>query len=77
MKGRSKADSALDNSNYQYSVAASKVESYTSNGLNQYTDVTIDGILVGLTYDDAGNLLNDETWTYTYDVENRLTVGQY
>ncbi|MCH8172596.1 MAG: hypothetical protein IIA70_04720 [Proteobacteria bacterium] len=33
---------------YVYNPSASKVESYTSNGLNQYTDVTIRYLFKGV-----------------------------
>jgi RHS repeat-associated protein len=41
---------------------------YTSNGLNQYASVS--GI--AYSYDGNGNLTNDGTTAYTYDIENRL-----
>ena len=44
-------------------------DSYTVNGLNQYTDVGGSAI----TYDDNGNLTGDGIWTFAYDAENRLT----
>lgn len=44
--------------------------SYTSNGLNQYTEVNGQT----LTYDDNGNLTSDGARTYAYDVENRLST---
>jgi RHS repeat-associated protein len=42
---------------------------YTSNNLNQYTEVNS----VDFDYDERGNLTDDGTNTYTYDSENRLT----
>ena len=42
---------------------------YTVNDDNQYT-VMKD---VSLTYDPAGNLLTNGSWTYSWDNENRLT----
>jgi hypothetical protein len=39
---------------------------WTFNGNNQITTS-------GFTYDAAGNLLNDGTYTYVWDAENRLT----
>jgi RHS repeat-associated protein len=42
--------------------------SYTANNLNQYTTVGS----THPTYDSNGNLLNDGTFTYCYDAENRL-----
>jgi RHS repeat-associated protein len=41
---------------------------YTSNSLNQYTQVGA----ATLTYDLNGNLTGDGTWAYWYDEENRL-----
>jgi len=45
---------------------------YTPGDLNQYTAIT--GTLgeASLGYDPDGNMLNDGTWTYTYDCENRI-----
>ena len=47
---------------------AARNDTYTVNGLNQYTQVT------GRTYvhDDNGNLINNGIRNYAYDVENRL-----
>lgn len=56
------------NSLYQYS-GTSPTESYTVNGLNQYTVVGSKGF----GYDDNGNLTADGASAYYYDVENRLT----
>ncbi|MFA4842824.1 MAG: RHS repeat-associated core domain-containing protein [Candidatus Omnitrophota bacterium] len=42
---------------------------YTSNSLNQYTQVKA----TSYTYDNNGNLTSDGANTYTYDYENRLT----
>ena len=41
---------------------------YTTNNLNQYT--AADG--TSFTYDDSGNMTNDDRYTYNYDPENRL-----
>ena len=41
---------------------------YTANGLNQYKTAGA----ATFTYDANGNLTGDGTYTYTYDVENRL-----
>ncbi len=41
---------------------------YAVNGLNQYTTAGP----ATFAYDDNANLTGDGTWTYTYDVENRL-----
>ncbi|MCP5380344.1 MAG: RHS repeat-associated core domain-containing protein [Novosphingobium sp.] len=42
---------------------------YAANGLNQYTQ---SGTKT-LGYDDNGNLISDQTWTFGYDAENQLT----
>lgn len=42
---------------------------YTSDGLNRYMAAGASS----LTYDANGNLTGDGTWTYGYDVENKLT----
>lgn len=59
---------ALDNDAYAFTVAA-KADSYSVNGLNQYTAVAG----TSHTYDANGNLTSDGSTTYAYDVENRLT----
>lgn len=41
---------------------------YTTNGLNQYTDVAGNDIC----HDGNGNLTADGNWVYQYDIENRL-----
>jgi RHS repeat-associated protein len=41
---------------------------YTSNNLNQYTQVGVGG----LGYDVNGNLRSQSGWTYTYDAQNRM-----
>lgn len=41
---------------------------YTTNGLNQYTSAGG----ASFTYDANGNLTSDGTYTYLYDIENRL-----
>ena len=53
----------------------SATESYTPNGLNQYTAVSG----VSLSWDPRGNLTSDGTTTYSYDLENHLTgaTGTY
>ena len=39
---------------------------YATNGLNQYTQSSTRT----LGYDDNGNLISDQTWTFGYDAEN-------
>jgi RHS repeat-associated protein len=66
--------------------------SKTTNGVTQTRQYNADNELIkinaqGLTYDNKGNTLNDGTYTYAYDEENRLisvtriadsaVVGQY
>lgn len=50
------------------SVSNGSVTSYSANGLNQYTAVGS----ASLSYDNNGNLTSDGTYTYEYDIENRL-----
>jgi RHS repeat-associated protein len=50
-------------------IAAS--DTYLANSLNQYSHVSGHAFA----YDLNGNLLSDGTWTYTYDVENRLLTA--
>ncbi|MDJ0642830.1 MAG: RHS repeat-associated core domain-containing protein [Erythrobacter sp.] len=56
------------NDAYSWDGAANANTQYTVNGLNQYTSVGSSGFA----YDQNGNLTDDGTWTYLYDVENRL-----
>ena len=56
------------NNLYQWSGASPGTKSYTANGLNQYT--TAGGAAMG--YDANGNLTGDGTWSYGYDLDNRL-----
>ncbi len=53
----------------------SATQSYTPNGLNQYT--AVGG--VSLSWDPRGNLTSDGSTTYSYDLENHLTgaTGTY
>jgi RHS repeat-associated protein len=57
------------NTNYAYTSYSNGTESYTPNGLNQYTSVGG----TGFTHDANGNLTSDGSTTYAYDIENRLT----
>ena len=45
---------------------------YTPNTLNQIDTLTTDGQIKNLNYDVDGNLIEDETFDYTWDAENRL-----
>ncbi|WP_345537551.1 RHS repeat-associated core domain-containing protein, partial [Variovorax defluvii] len=59
---------AWSNDLYQWNGASPGTKSYTANGLNQYT--ALGG--TALTYDANGNLAGDGTWSYGYDLDNRL-----
>ncbi|MDQ0612258.1 RHS repeat-associated protein [Variovorax sp. W1I1] len=59
------------NNIYQWTGAAPGTQSYTANGLNRYTAVA--GAAIG--YDTNGNLTTDGTWTYGYDLDNRLKTA--
>ncbi|RYC66959.1 RHS repeat-associated core domain-containing protein [Spirosoma sordidisoli] len=48
-------------------------KTYAVNNLNQYISINVNGVNAPPSYDRAGNLLKDETNTYSYDYENRLT----
>jgi len=63
------ATKTLSDTAFDWVPGAYAVDSYTANGLNQYTDVA------GATpvYDANGNVTTDHrAWDYTYDAENRL-----
>ena len=49
------------------------VDVYDSNCLNQYTAVGPQGSQTDYHYDKNGNLIDDGTYEYYYDCENRLT----
>jgi RHS repeat-associated protein len=57
-----------DNDAFAWTGATNANESYTPNGLNQYTSA----LGASYTYDANGNLTSDGSTTYVYDVENRL-----
>lgn len=59
------------NNIYQWTGAAPGTQSYAANGLNQYTSAAG----ASLTYDTNGNLKTDGTWTYGYDLDNRLKTA--
>ncbi|MDR6538476.1 RHS repeat-associated core domain-containing protein, partial [Variovorax soli] len=59
---------AWTNNLYQWSGASPGTKSYTANGLNQYTAVAG----TAQSYDANGNLTGDGTWSYSYDLDNRL-----
>jgi RHS repeat-associated protein len=63
--------------NSSYAFATSQVgtvnRDYTTNGLNQYSKTSTAGTTTAsFTYDNNANLKSDGTWTYIYDIENRL-----
>jgi RHS repeat-associated protein len=61
---------SLSISNGEYDpLAKSATQSYTPNGLNQYT--AVGG--VSFSWDARGSLTGDGSTTYSYDLENRLT----
>ena len=53
---------------HQWTGYANGTQSYTANGLNQYT--TAAGAT--LTHDARGNLTGDGVWTYAFDADNKL-----
>jgi RHS repeat-associated protein len=48
------------------------IAAYTANSLNQYTSLSGSQSVSSLQYDEDGNLVNDGTWDYYWDAENRL-----
>ncbi|WP_084545442.1 RHS repeat-associated core domain-containing protein [Cupriavidus malaysiensis] len=61
---------SVTNDRYGWKPSAG-TSTYTANGLNQYR--TAGGKAV--TYDRNGNLTGDGTWTYAYDLDNRLRTA--
>jgi RHS repeat-associated protein len=59
------------NTAYSWTDATNGTESYTTNGLNQYTNVAGSA----LSYDERGNLTSVGGVTYAYTSENLLTSG--
>ena len=57
-----------NNDLYQWTGYSNGTQSYTANGLNQYT--TAAG--ASISHDANGNLTGDGVWSYTYDTDNRL-----
>ena len=45
---------------------------YAGNSMNEYTTIT-GASAITMQYDNNGNLINDGNFTYSYDVQNRLT----
>lgn len=74
---------ARDNDAFAWSGHYSVQRPYTTNGLNQYSQMTGNGTTTGLGYDANGNMASQTvtppsaspvTTTFTYDVENRLVA---
>ncbi|HEY5713578.1 MAG TPA: RHS repeat-associated core domain-containing protein [Allosphingosinicella sp.] len=62
-----------DNDAFAWTDHRAAVRGYTTNGLNQYTQVTSVGYTPSnMTYDANGNLTSDGSHAYLYDIENRL-----
>src|SRR6185312_14947437 len=59
------------NTAWMWAYPATNTTSYTPNGLNQYASVAG----TGYSYDGNGSLTGDGTWTYAYDIQNRLTTA--
>lgn len=67
----------INNISFVYAPTNPGTTGYAVNGLNQYTTVTPPGAsAAAIGYDANGNLTSDGTFTFAYDVENRLTSSQ-
>jgi hypothetical protein len=68
---------SISNSNYRYGIGSMATTTYCPNRLNQYATVdTSGGSCPGSTnmsYDDRGNLSNDGSRSFGYDLDNKLT----
>jgi RHS repeat-associated protein len=60
----------VSNSRYAWAPTAASV-AYSTNVLNQYTAASGKGV----SYDLNGNLTGDGTWTYGYDLDNRMKTA--
>ena len=65
----------ITNVAYEYDGTGTPDTSYTVNNLNQYPSLNQAGTPITLSYDLNGNLLSDGSWSYTYDIENRLVTA--
>ena len=69
-----------NNDSYAWTGAVPATRNYTTNGLNQYTQV-VSGGTIPFTYDPNGNLTSSSdtsgAWTYLYDVENRMVKSRF
>ncbi len=59
------------NTAWRWTNASTNTRVYLKNGLNQITKLAGSNY----TYDGNGSLLTTSSWTYTYDVENRLSTA--
>lgn len=66
---------ANTDSTYLWQPSTNVTTGYTVNNLNQYATVTTPGVSNTYGYDGNGNLTGDGTWTYVYDLENRLLTA--
>ena len=72
--------SLLNTYSYNYDLIGNRIlaakdddiSSYTSNIVNQYTQINS----AVPTYDQDGNMLTNGSWSYTWNGENRMTVAQ-
>jgi RHS repeat-associated protein len=61
----------INNAGYNFTLPSAYTDTYTDNGLNQYTSAG--GVTP--TYDSRGNMTNDGTKSYTYDYTNRMITA--
>lgn len=61
--------------NFLFSAAGTVTNTYTANGLNQYTAIAGEAAALP-TYDADGNMTWDGHFIHTWDAENRLTKSQ-
>jgi RHS repeat-associated protein len=61
----------INNTGYNFTLPSAYTDTYTDNGLNQYTSAG--GVTP--TYDSRGNTTYDGTKSYTYDPSNRLITA--
>ena len=65
----------ITNVAYEYDGTGTPDTTYAVNNLNQYPSLNQAGTPITLSYDLNGNLLSDGSWSYTYDIENRLVTA--
>jgi|GEM_PF-1304746 len=61
-----------NNDLYAWTLRANVNRSYNVNGLNQYSSTQVGSSTTAYCYDANGNLTDDNTYVYLYDIENRL-----